>query len=101
MTCRSGGRFRRVTGSANAKGRAARLVAGLSAVALGQPVVTAAIGDSANGEGVLAAVNYPYLVARGGQLWANLAVPGFVCTPLPGPTGSIDGIHLLLATRWV
>ena len=90
-----------VTGSANDKGRAARLVAGLPAVALGQPVVIAGSGDSANDEGVLAAVNYPYLVARGGQSRANLAVPGFVRTPLPEPTGWIDAIHHLLATRWV
>ena len=101
LTCRHGGRFRTVTGMESDKGRAARLVAGLYAVALGQTVVTAGIGDSANDEGLLASVNYPYLVARDEQSWADLDVPGLVRTPHPGPSGWIDAIHHLLATRWV
>ena len=101
LTCRHGGRFRTVTGSESDKGRAARLVAGLYAVALGQPVVTAGIGDSANDEGLLASVDHPYLVAHGAHSWASLDVPGLIRTPHSGPVGWIDAIHHLLATRWV
>jgi predicted mannosyl-3-phosphoglycerate phosphatase (HAD superfamily) len=101
LACRHGGRFRTVTGLESDKGRAARLVAGLFSVALGQRVVTAGIGDSANDEALLTAVDHPYLVARSEQSWANLAVPGLVRTPDPGPLGWNEAIRHLLATRWV
>jgi mannosyl-3-phosphoglycerate phosphatase len=101
LICRHGGRFRTVTGSETDKGRAARLVAGLFSVALGQTVVTAGIGDSANDEGLLTAVDHPYLVARGAQSWAELDVPGLVRTSAPGPLGWTEAIRHLLATRRV
>jgi mannosyl-3-phosphoglycerate phosphatase family protein len=101
LICQHGGRFHTVTGRESDKGRAVRLVAGLFSVALGQSVVTAGVGDSANDEGLLASVDYSYLVARDDQSWAELNVPGLVRMPHPGPTGWIDAMHHLLTTRWV
>ena len=97
--CRHGGRFRTVTGMESDKGRAARLVAGLYAVALGQRVVTAGIGDSANDEGLLTSADHPYLVARGAQTWAQLDIPGLVRTADAGPRGWNEAIQHLLATQ--
>lgn len=96
LTCRHGGRFRTVTGAESDKGRAARLVAGLFAVARGQSVVTAGIGNSANDEGLLASVDHPYLVALGEKSWAAVEAPGLVRTPHPGPAGWTEAVaHLL------
>ena len=99
LTCRHGGRFRTVSGAESDKGRAARLVAGLYSVALGQPVVTAGIGDSANDEGLLTSVDYPYLVAHHERSWAPLDIPGLVRTASAGPCGWNEAIQHLLATQ--
>ncbi len=97
LTCRHGGRFRTVTGAESDKGRAARLIAGLFAVALGRTVVTAGIGNSANDEGLLASVDCPYLVALGEKSWAGVEVPGLVRMPHPGPVGWNEAVQHLLA----
>ena len=99
LTCRHGGRFRTVSGAESDKGRAARLVAGLYSVALGQPGVTAGIGDSANDEGLLTSVDYPYLVAHHERSWAPLDIPGLVRTASAGPCGWNEAIQHLLATQ--
>ena len=99
LTCRHGGRFRTVSGAESDKGRAARLVAGLFTVALGQPIKTVGLGDSANDEGLLASVDYPYLVAHDERSWAQLDVPGLVRTSQAGPSGWNEAIQHLLATR--
>lgn len=97
LTCRHGGRFRTVTGAESDKGRAARLVAGLFAVARGQTVVTAGIGNSANDEGLLVSVDRPYLVALGENSWAGVEVPGLTRMPHPGPAGWAEAVAHLLA----
>lgn len=99
LTCRHGGRFHTVSGAESDKGRAARLVASLYSVALGQPVVTAGIGDSANDEGLLISVDHPYLVANHERSWAPLDIPGLVRTASAGPCGWNEAIQHVLATR--
>lgn len=96
LTCLHGGRFRTVTGAESDKGRAARLIAGLFAVALGRTVVTAGIGNSANDEGLLASVDCPYLVALDEKSWASVEVPGLVRVPHPGPVGWNEAVQHLL-----
>jgi mannosyl-3-phosphoglycerate phosphatase family protein len=99
LICRHGGRFRTVSGAESDKGRAARLVASLYSVAIGQPVVTAGIGDSGNDEGLLISVDHPYLVAHHERSWASLDVPGLVRTSQAGPSGWNEAIQHLLATQ--
>jgi predicted mannosyl-3-phosphoglycerate phosphatase (HAD superfamily) len=70
----------------NDKGRAVRLLAGLHR-SLVPDLVTAAVGDAANDEPMLAAVDHPYLVAQPHNGHADLAVPGLIRVPFPGPDG--------------
>ncbi len=94
---RHGGRFHTVTDLATDKGRAVRLVADLFGRQAGRAVATVGLGDSANDEGLLAAVDQPWLVARPDGAWTPLAIPGLRRVPHAGPAGWAEAIRQLLS----
>ncbi len=97
LCCRHGGRFRTVTGVEADKGIAVRVVAELCAAAAHQPVITVGLGDSANDEGMLRAVDRPYLLAKDDGTWAAIDIPNLRRLAKPGPRGWRDAILNLLA----
>jgi mannosyl-3-phosphoglycerate phosphatase family protein len=94
---RHGGRFHTVTDLATDKGRAVRLVAELFSRQAGHAIATVGLGDSANDEGLLAAVDQAWLVARPDGSWTPLEIPGLRRVPHAGPTGWAEAIRQLLS----
>lgn len=94
---RHGGRFHTVTDLATDKGRAVRLVAELYSRQAGHAITTVGLGDSANDEGLLAAVDQAWLVARPDGSWTPLEIPGLRRVPHAGPTGWAEAIRQLLS----
>ena len=94
---RHGGRFHTVTDLATDKGRAVRLVAKLFSHHAGHAVATVGLGDSANDEGLLAAVDQAWLVARPDGSWTPLEIPRLRRVPHAGPTGWAEAIRQLLS----
>ena len=101
LECRHGGRFHTVTGAGTDKGRAVRQVIALYARAYGRPVQTVGLGDSANDEPLLAAVDHAFLVAREDGTWAEVAVPGLQRVDGRGPHGWVEVFRGLLGTEAV
>lgn len=97
LQCRPGGRFRTVTGAIADKGRAVHLVTELYSAAAGRRVITAGLGDSANDESLLAAVDHPYLLAKHDGTWEPLNLPRLRRIACPGPHGWHAAILELLA----
>lgn len=94
---RHGGRFHTVTGTAADKGAAVRVVLELFAKAGRGLPSTAGLGDSANDEGMLMAVDRPFLLAREDGTWARMERPGLRRMVRPGPSGWQDAVVELLA----
>lgn len=96
LECRHGGRFHTVTGAGTDKGRAVRLVVELYAQAYERPVQSVGLGDSANDEPLLAAVDLPFLVAREDGTWAELGIPGLHQVAGRGPHGWLEAVAGLI-----
>ncbi len=94
---RHGGRFHTVTDLETDKGRAVRLVAELFSRHAGHAIATVGVGDSANDEGLLAAVDHAWLVARPDGSWTPLEITGLRRVPHAGPTGWAEAIRQLLS----
>ncbi len=82
-----GGRFYTVTSSACDKGKALKQLAALRAEQSGHPMVSVAIGDSANDVPMLRAADRAYLVQRPDGTWNDIELPGLIKVPAPGPQG--------------
>ncbi|MBI5768391.1 MAG: HAD-IIB family hydrolase [Verrucomicrobia bacterium] len=96
LCARHGGRFRTVTGAGADKGRAVRLVAERFRAAAGRTVPTAGLGDSANDESLLAAVDRAFLLGAGPNPWSP-DLPGLRRIATGGPAGWCEAIAELLA----
>lgn len=83
-----GGRFHTVASSACDKGKALQQLVAMRAEQTGQPVVSVAIGDSANDVPMLLAADRAYLVQRPDGKWNDIDLPGLIKVPAPGPHGS-------------
>jgi mannosyl-3-phosphoglycerate phosphatase len=82
-----GGRFFHLTGD-NDKGRCARFLVLLYAQALGRPVASIGLGDSANDLPLLEAVDIPVLVRKpGGSYDPAIRLQGLYLAPGEGPAG--------------
>ena len=80
-----GGRFLHALGGGD-KGRAVALLSDM--YRQGDPaLLTAGLGDAPNDQGLLAAVDRPFLVARPDGSHADIDLPGLVRVPLSGPAG--------------
>jgi len=98
LSGRHGGRFRTVAGIETDKGHAVRAVTELfRAASGGGAVTTAGLGDSANDEGLLLAVDRAYLLPQDTGRWAPLEIPGLRRVARPGPEGWQDAVTELLA----
>jgi mannosyl-3-phosphoglycerate phosphatase len=101
MRCLSvahGGRFHTVTGAMADKGAAVARLAALYRRRDGA-ITTIGLGDSANDQSLLAAVDRPYLVQKPGGVWEPMEVPGLVRVPAVGPVGWRTVIEALQVTR--
>jgi mannosyl-3-phosphoglycerate phosphatase len=82
-----GGRFFHLTGE-NDKGRGARFLVLLYALALGRPVDSVGLGDSANDLPLLEAVDIPVLIRKSdGGYDPSIRLPGLYLAPGEGPAG--------------
>ncbi len=98
LSGRHGGRFRTVAGIETDKGHAVRVVTDVfRVVAEGGPVLTVGLGDSANDEGMLLAVDRPYLIPQSPGRWAAMEIPGLRRVAQPGPAGWQDAVMEVLA----
>jgi mannosyl-3-phosphoglycerate phosphatase len=94
----SGGRFHHLVGGSD-KGRAVRILRSLYEVSRG-PVRTIGLGDSANDEPMLRAVDFPILVRRPDGSHLDAAhLPGLIITSYSGPEGWREAILRVLAER--
>jgi len=96
---RHGGRFHTVTEAGADKGTAVRVVIELFAAAGHAPPLTVGLGDSANDEGMLMAVDRPYLLAKADGTWARIERPALRRMARPGPLGWYDAVLDLLAAK--
>lgn len=100
LSGRHGGRFRTVAGIETDKGHAVRVVTELfRAATAGGAVTTAGLGDSANDEGMLLAVDRAYLLPQDTGRWAPMEIPGLRRVARPGPEGWREAVTELLAER--
>jgi len=91
----SGGRFQHLVGEID-KGRAVRALRSLYETAFG-PVRSAGLGDSANDEPMLRAVDLPILVRKpDGSHIGPVDLAGLVIAPYAGPEGWRDAVLTLL-----
>jgi mannosyl-3-phosphoglycerate phosphatase len=82
-----GGRFFHLMGD-NDKGKGARFLALLYAQALGHPVESIGLGDSANDRPLLEAVEFPVLVQKPGGVYDPvIGLPDLYLAPGEGPAG--------------
>ena len=91
----SGGRFHHLVGGSD-KGRAVRALRSLYELSLG-PVRTVGLGDSANDEPMLRAVDIPVLVRRpDGSALDAIHLPGLIVAPYAGPAGWREAVCEIL-----
>jgi mannosyl-3-phosphoglycerate phosphatase len=100
LYCRHGGRFRTVTGATVDKGCAVRIVSDLYSAKAGRQIVTAGLGDSANDDSLLAAVDRPYLLSKMDGTWEPMEHRGLRRIAQPGPRGWHEAIVDLLGAVW-
>jgi mannosyl-3-phosphoglycerate phosphatase len=87
----SGGRFHHLVGGSD-KGRAVRALRSLYEVSRG-PIRTVGLGDSANDEPMLRAVDIPILIRRpDGSYLEAVHLPELIIAPYAGPEGWRDAI---------
>ena len=94
LTLTRGTRFFGMKGSHD-KGSAVRILITLYRRRYGA-VVSSGIGDGANDESLLAAVDRPYLVEREGGGWVEMPVPGITTVAGVGPVGWKRAVFELL-----
>ncbi len=97
LVCRCGGRFRTVTGAAVDKGSAVRIVTELYSAKANRRVRTAGLGDSANDDSLLAAVDLPYLLSKSDGTWEPMKLRRLRRIAKPGPLGWHEAVLDLLA----
>jgi predicted mannosyl-3-phosphoglycerate phosphatase (HAD superfamily) len=91
----SGGRFHHLVGGSD-KGLAIRALRSLYEVSRGH-VRTVGLGDSANDEPMLRAVDIPILVLKpDGSRFEALDLPGLIIAPYSGPEGWREVVLMLL-----
>ncbi len=91
----SGGRFYHLVGGSD-KGRAIRALRSFYEVSRGR-VSTVGLGDSANDEPMLRAVDIPVLVRKpDGSRLEVVDLPGLIIAPYPGPKGWREVVLMLL-----
>lgn len=95
---RHGGRFRTITGLAADKGRAVRILTDLYRAAVGRPILTAGLGDSANDESLLTAVDRPFLLPRPDGTPVPMEIRQLRRMKQPGPRGWKEAILEFLAS---
>lgn len=98
MCARAGGRFYTVTGGAADKGHAVQILRELYARESGQPILAVGLGDSANDESLLGAVDRAYLLPKPDGTFAELAINGLKRVGRPGPRGWEEAIVDLLSS---
>lgn len=91
----SGGKFHTVTSMKSDKGEAVSRLSQLYRRQWGE-IVTVGLGDSANDQPLLAAVDRPYLVQKPGGVWQEMDVAGLERVAAVGPAG-----WRLAAAEWL
>ncbi|TKS59493.1 MAG: mannosyl-3-phosphoglycerate phosphatase [Nitrospira sp.] len=100
LRCTSGGLFHHLTGEHD-KGQACRLLIDCyrhRSTAMGERVITVAVGDSANDLSMLLAVDRPILVQKpNGSYDPEVRVPNIILAPSTGPVGWNKAVLEILA----
>lgn len=92
-----GGRYHTVASCDCDKGKALQQLVALRTEQCGKPVLSVAIGDSANDVPMLLAADRAYLVQRPDGKWNDIDLPGLIKVPAPGPHGWVQVAEQYLA----
>ena len=85
-----GGRFHTVSSLDCDKGKALKQLVAMRIKQTRQPVISVAIGDSANDLPMLLAADRAYLVQRPDGKWNPIDLPGLIKVPASGPQGWVQ-----------
>jgi predicted mannosyl-3-phosphoglycerate phosphatase (HAD superfamily) len=93
----SGGRFQTVTGAGSNKGNAIARLVDIYRQQYGD-IITIGLGNSANDQPMLEAVDQAYLVQNPGGVWQEMDMPGLRRVAAVGPRGWRQVIEELLSS---